>query len=132
MDDSTTELQKGPRRLTRQYFCSIEVAIDCIGGKWKPRLIYSLKSGPKRFTELQKLIPRASKKVIVAQLRELEADGLVSRNTLSEAATGVEYRLSESSSELLPALQVLHEWGIRQAQRKNITLELEHENGEEN
>lgn len=99
--------------------------MDCIGGKWKPTLIYYLKDGPKRFTDLCKLIPRASKKVITAQLRELEADGLVSRVELSATEhNGTVYTLTEVSMELLPALQSLHEWGLKQAERNNIVLEL--------
>lgn len=123
--DSDNSVKKGPRRVTQKYFCSIEVAVDCIGGKWKPTLIYYLKEGPKRFGELRKSIPRASKKVIVSQLRELEADGLVNRVELNNNEfNGTMYALTEVSMELLPALQLLHEWGLKQAQRKNIVLEL--------
>lgn len=113
------------RRTTQDYFCSIEVAVDCISGKWKPTIIYYLKNGPLRFTDVVRLIPRASRKVLTAQLRELEADGLVHREALDdEVPKGVEYSLTEASRTLLPVLQSLHEWGVGHARRNGIDLRL--------
>ena len=113
------------RRITKDYFCSIEVAVDCISGKWKPTILYYLKGGPLRFTELVRLIPRASRKVLTAQLRELEADGLVVRKPLDdEVPKGVEYSLTATSRTLLPVLQSLHEWGVEHARRNGIDLQL--------
>jgi DNA-binding HxlR family transcriptional regulator len=113
------------RRITRDYFCSIEVAVDCISGKWKPTILYYLKGGLLRFTELVRLIPRASRKVPTAQLRELGADGLVDRKPLDdEAPKGVEYSLMASARMLLPILQSLHEWGVDHALRNGIDLQL--------
>lgn len=118
-------MSTGPRRITKDYFCSIEVAVDCISGKWKPTIVYYLKGGPLRFTELLRLIPRASRKVLAAQLRELEADGLVDRRPLDDAVPkGVEYSLTAASRTLLPILQALHEWGVDHARRNGIDLRL--------
>lgn len=125
MKEQPNQEQKGPRRVTKRYFCSIEVAVDCIGGKWKPTILYYLKQGALRFTELCKLVPRASKKVLAAQLRQLEADGLVKRRELEhEVPKGVEYSLTEASFELSSIMEQLHEWGVMQARRKHIKLEL--------
>ncbi len=113
------------RRINKDYFCSIEVAVDCISGKWKPTILYYLKGGPLRFTELVRLIPRASRKVLTTQLRELEADGLVDRKPLDdEVPKGVEYSLTETARTLLPVLQSLHEWGVEHARRNGIDLQL--------
>jgi DNA-binding HxlR family transcriptional regulator len=118
------------RRITKDYFCSIEVAVDCISGKWKPAIVYHLKGGPLRFTELLRLIPRASRKVLAAQLRELEADGLVDRKALEdEVPKGVEYSLTDTSRTLLPVLQALHEWGVDHARRHRINLYLSEQDG---
>lgn len=116
----------GPRRVTKEYFCSIEVAVDCIAGKWKPAILFHLKDGPLRFTELTRLIPRASKKVLGEQLRQLAGDGLVRRVILDrEVPTGVEYGLTEAARELTSVLQVLHIWGVQHARRNNIDLTLD-------
>lgn len=115
----------GPRRLTKEYFCSIEVAVDCIAGKWKPTILFQLKAGPLRFTELTRLIPRASKKVLGEQLRQLADDGLVRRVVLDqEVPKGVEYGLTDAARELTMVLQVLHVWGVQHARRNNIALTL--------
>ena len=113
------------RRVAKKYFCSIEVAIGCINGKWKPATMHYLNSGPKRFTELCKLLPKASKKVLAEQLRELEADGMIIREELNdEIPKGTKYSLTAEAKELLPVLQLFHEWGVKQAHRKNIPLKI--------
>lgn len=121
----TLEHTMSARRTSKDYFCSIEVAVDCISGKWKPTILYYLKGGPLRFTELLRLIPRASRKVLTAQLRELEADGLVDRTPLDdEVPKGVAYSLTGTARTLLPVLQSLHEWGVDHARRHKIDLRL--------
>jgi DNA-binding HxlR family transcriptional regulator len=74
---------------------------------------------------LLRLIPQASRKVLTAQLRGLEADGLVDRRPLDDAVPkGVEYSLTAASRTLLPILQALHEWGVDHARRNGIDLHL--------
>ncbi|AVR96779.1 winged helix-turn-helix transcriptional regulator [Pseudoduganella armeniaca] len=109
----------------RNYFCSIEVALDCISGKWKPAIVYRLKGGALRFTELHRQVPQASRKVLTEQLRQLEADGLVVRIALDdEVPRGVCYDLTAVAQGLLPALRLLHDWGIAHAQRQHLHLRL--------
>lgn len=109
----------------KQYFCSIEFALDCISGKWKSSIIYHLKKGPKRFGQLAKLIPKASKKVLSNQLKELENDDLILRTHLVDTVPlGTEYRLSKQAKDLCKILQLLHEWGIKEAHRKSVTIQL--------
>lgn len=111
--------------MARNYFCSIEVALDCIRGKWKPTIVYRLKGGALRFTELRRLVPGASRKVLTEQLRQLEADGLVQRIALDdEVPRGVSYRLAPTGQALLPALQLLHDWGTAHAGRHHLHLHL--------
>ena len=59
--------------------CGLDVALAVMGGKWKPLILYHLDSGPKRFGDLKRLVAGISEKVLIQQLRELEADGIVSR-----------------------------------------------------
>jgi DNA-binding HxlR family transcriptional regulator len=111
------------RRATRTYNCSVELALECLSGKWKPSIMYHLKGGPKRFAELRRLMPSISKKVLAAQLRDLESDRIVQRNSLPhKVPPGAEYRLSEEAGDLRPVLRRLHEWGMQQAKRRRITF----------
>lgn len=109
----------------RNYFCSIEVTLDCINGKWKPTIVYRLKGGALRFTALRRQVPGASRKVFTEQLRQLQADGLVERIELDdEVPRGVSYGLTPVAQALLPALQLLHDWGIAHARRHRLHLRL--------
>lgn len=67
---------------TKQYRCSVEATVKVAGGKWKALIIYYLLTGTKRFGELGKLIGGVSQRSLTLQLRELEADGVVSREIL--------------------------------------------------
>jgi DNA-binding HxlR family transcriptional regulator len=64
--------------------CPVEVTVDVTGGKWKPMIIYRLLDGPYRFGELRRLVGDPSQRSLTMQLRELEADGIVSREVFAE------------------------------------------------
>ena len=88
-------------------------AIDVIGGKWKTIILYMLYDQTLRFGELKKAIPKITQKMLTQQLRELEADGLVTRVAFNEIPPKVEYSLTEYAKELGPILGQLCEWGGR-------------------
>lgn len=90
--------------------CTLVHTMNIIGNKWKPIIIYLLSSGSMRFGKLNALIPSISKKVLTNQLRELENDGLLIRESFSEIPPRVEYSLTKKSIGLLPALKQLSEW----------------------
>jgi DNA-binding HxlR family transcriptional regulator len=124
--DIVSSKTKGPRRKTGAYFCTIEVALDCIGGKWKPSIMYHLKGGPLRFTELLRRVPQASRKVLTEQLRQLQQSGLIQRSELpDEVPKGTLYALTEEAMALSPILQSLHEWGRAYATRRGIELAID-------
>ncbi len=91
--------------------CSVEITLDFIGGKWKGVVLYHLLKGTKRFSELQKLIPSVSQRMLTRQLRELEAHGLVKRTVYPVVPPKVEYALTESGLTLEPVLSSLRAWG---------------------
>ena len=97
--------------------CTVSTALDVIGGKWKPLILWALKQGPHRFSELRRKVPGASQKVMTEQLRQLERSGVVERRTLPDARAHTEYRLSAYGATLRPALTALSKWGARHRER---------------
>lgn len=99
--------------------CDVEATLSVIGGRWKPILVCHLLSGPKRFGELKRLTPNATERMITLQLRELEADGVVSREVFREVPPRVEYDATDYGRSLEPILVAMQEWGrafkVRQA-----------------
>jgi DNA-binding HxlR family transcriptional regulator len=91
--------------------CAVEATVAVIGGKWKPILLFHLVSGAKRFSELKKLLPQASDRMLTRSLRELENDRLLTRKVFAEVPTRVEYTLSEDGKSLIPVLNAMSEWG---------------------
>ncbi len=92
------------------FGCSVEAAIEAIGGKWKGVILYHLGS-TKRFNELRKLMPSVTQRVLTKQLRELEQDGIVLRTVYAEVPPRVEYSLTEFGRTLQPILAELEKWG---------------------
>jgi DNA-binding HxlR family transcriptional regulator len=93
------------------YNCPIEAAIDVIGGKWKPLILWWLHQGTYRFAELRRLIPGITEKMLTQQLRELEADGIVDRHVYATVPPKVEYSITEYGRSLKLALEAICEWG---------------------
>ncbi len=97
--------------IQKQYGCPVEVTLDRIGGKWKCVILWWLRRGTKRFGELKQLMPGISQKVLTAQLRELEADGLISRQVFQESPPRVEYSLTADGETLRPITELMCNWG---------------------
>ncbi len=91
--------------------CAVEATVAVIGGKWKPILLFHMLSGPKRFSELQRLVPQASDRMLTRSLRELEEDKLVLREIYPEVPARVEYCLSSDGISLVPILNAMSAWG---------------------
>ena len=85
-------------------YCPIVPALEVIGGKWKPLVVYHIYSGVQRFSGLQRSIPVISKTMLTQQLRELEHDGLLHRQVFAEVPPRVEYTLTALGLTLLPVL----------------------------
>lgn len=95
--------------------CPVTATIALFGGRWKLIILYVLSKNTRRFGEIQVRIPSISKKVLTAQLRELEADGLISRKEYKELPPRVEYTLTDFGKSLCPLLIDIAAW-----KRKNI------------
>lgn len=91
--------------------CDVEATLSVIGGRWKPILVCRLFSGRKRFGELCRLAPNATERMITLQLRELEADGVISRRVYAEVPPRVEYDVTEFGRSLQPIIETMQKWG---------------------
>ena len=91
--------------------CPIMRTLEVIGGKWKPIILHYLAAEPRRSGELGRLIPQASGKMLIQQLRELQADGVIERVDFQEIPPKVEYSLTPLGRTLAEALRPLCDWG---------------------
>lgn len=91
--------------------CPVETTLMLIGNKWKVLILRDLMNGTMRFGALKKSIGNVSQKVLTAQLREMEANGLVSRHVYAEVPPRVEYTLTETGYSLKPILDAMWAWG---------------------
>lgn len=91
--------------------CPVETTLTLIGDKWKVLILRDLLPGTKRFGELKKSIGKVSQKVLTAQLRDMEQNGLVHRKVYPEVPPRVEYSLTPLGKSLKPILDAMWNWG---------------------
>ena len=97
----------------------IERALKAISGRWKAVILYHLLGSPKRLSELRRLIPHVSQKVLVQQLRDMEEHGLVHRKVFAQVPPRVDYSATELGLSLEPVMLTLCAWGQRHAAELN-------------
>ena len=95
----------------RSYDCSVEAAMDVIGGKYKAMIVFELIDGTKRYNEIQKAIPKASPRMLSKQLKELEEDGVITRVLYPVVPPKTEYSLTDTGKSLVPIVEALCKWG---------------------
>jgi len=92
--------------------CAVEAALSIVGGKWKLKIYKILKAGgPFRYAAIHKALAGISEKTLTAQLRELEADGIVTKQVYAEVPPRVEYTLTALGISLEPVFVALTNWG---------------------
>lgn len=96
--------------------CPVSFTLDKVGGRWKPIILWNLRTGQKRYSELRKAIPPITEKMLIQHLKQLESDALVVRKVVEVMPPHVEYELSTAGKELIPALNALAEWGLKNSQ----------------
>lgn len=95
----------------KTYHCALDITMDFIGGKWKTVVLWYLRKGCKRFSELKKLIPAITEKMLSLQLKQLEKDEIIQRKIYAEVPPRVEYSLTKKGQTLLPVLEAIAAWG---------------------
>lgn len=91
--------------------CPVEITLHVIGGRWKVLILWYLKEKFRRFSELKRLMPGITQKMLTQQLRELERDGLVHRKVYAQVPPKVEYSLTGHAKSLGPILNQMCKWG---------------------
>ena len=91
--------------------CPVETTLTLISDKWKVLILRDLMPGTRRFGELKRSIGAVSQKVLTAQLREMEQNGLLTRTVYPEVPPRVEYALSDLGQSLRPIIEAMAEWG---------------------
>ncbi len=101
------------------YPCTVSLAMDLIGGKWKAVILYHLKDAAKRYSELSKEMPGVTERTLSLQLKQLEEDGLISRQVYGEKPPiKVVYSLTDFGRSCTPLLNAILGWGNQVAAQK--------------
>lgn len=95
-----------------EYRCSLQEIINVIGGKWSMSIIYGLlQFGKQRFSVLERMIPGISTRMLVKELKNMEANGIVTRSVYATVPPTVEYELTEKGRKLQATIDEMYKWG---------------------
>jgi DNA-binding HxlR family transcriptional regulator len=111
----------------KTYHCAVDIALGFVGGKWKTVVLYYLMEGTKRFSEIKRLMPDISEKMLAKALHELEQDGFILRRDHHSIPPRVDYSLTAEGLTLVPLLETLAAWGKDKTERsggKVLAVEL--------
>ncbi len=100
--------------------CPVETTLEMIGGKYKALILWHLSEGKLRFSQLKKVITKATPKMLTQQLRELEANQLIHREVYPVIPPKVEYSLTETGRSLIPVLISMRDWGAGYLRSNNM------------
>ena len=103
---------RSPARRAYDRFCPLSLALDQVGDRWTLHILMALLGGPKRYTELKKLLTGAGTNILSDRLRGLAANGLVSRTTGNAPGSETRYQLTERGARLGPVIGGLATWGL--------------------
>ena len=98
--------------------CPVTFCMSKIGGKWKPIILYLIRKGANRFGILERGIVGITKQMLTKQLRELEADGILSRTIYPEIPPRVEYAITAYGESLFPVIDAMSGWGLANMDNK--------------
>ena len=105
------------RKIPLNLNCGLDLVGEVLYGKWKMRLLWFIKQGHQRPSELQRKIPDASRRVLNVQLKELEQHELISKVVYPVVPPKVEYNLTEFGESLIPVIGAIGQWGDRNEER---------------
>ena len=101
-------------------YCPVSATLELIGGKYKALILWHLAESTLRFSELKKVIPHATPKMLTQQLREMELQQLIHREVFPVVPPKVEYSLTDLGRSLMPVLIAMRNWGSEYLRSKNL------------
>ena len=93
------------------FNCPVEATLSLIGGKYKPLILWHLIEQPLHYMELQRLIPKATAKMLSQQLQDLQQSGMISRKVIPEKPPKTIYSLTPFCRSIIPVLEAMCNWG---------------------
>jgi DNA-binding HxlR family transcriptional regulator len=99
------------RKIPVTIDCGLHLTKEVLNGKWKPALLHAISMDIKRPSEMLRLLPGATRRVLNVQLKELEGHGMVEKKTYPQLPPKVEYSLTEIGWSLMPVIDALNQWG---------------------
>jgi DNA-binding HxlR family transcriptional regulator len=103
-------MEKKKLKITEQS-CSLKEVLEIIGGKWAMPIIYILSKGKLRFKEIEKSIEGINTRMLVKELKNMQANGIITREVFATVPPTVEYTLTKKGHKLIPSITSLHNWG---------------------
>lgn len=103
------------------YACPVSATVKIMGGKYKPIILWNLHENTMRYSQIHRLVPSASDKVLAQQLKEMECDGLILKTVYPEVPPRTEYTLTEFGESLMPVLDAMCRWGEEYLDRSDVT-----------
>jgi DNA-binding HxlR family transcriptional regulator len=110
------------KRLAKQFHCPTEFTLAVLDGKWKTVILSYLKERPCRYSELRRLVPSLSDKMLTERLRDLTRAGLVVRRPVGTSSLTQRYALTEKASSLKVVLEHLYAWGVENADQFGVRV----------
>ncbi len=108
-----------------KFHCALDITMHFVGGKWKTVVLWYLKNEKRRFTEINKLIPQMTERMLSITLKQLEADGIVLREVYTKKPPlKVEYSLTDFGKTLVPVLNAVAKWGREVGEEKGKMIEI--------
>jgi DNA-binding HxlR family transcriptional regulator len=99
--------------MKNHFGCPVQATSNVLAGKWKVLIVWHLSFATKRFAEIRDLLPGVSEKVLAAQLRELERDGVIKRLSAGTVPPRVDYTLTPAGDELIPVMEAMCGWATK-------------------
>lgn len=109
IDINLNDLKKCPQT----FVLAVNDTMNVLTGKWKLPIIASLVFGKKRFSDIERDIPKITPKMLSKELRELELNGIVKRNVLDTYPVVIEYEITDSGKNLKKVLDTMVKWGLQ-------------------
>ncbi len=118
--DKKVTIMEIQEKAAENKVCPLEIAVNTISGKWKIPIVWQINEGKKRPSEFLRGIGKVDRRVLNQQLKEMEQDGILTKESFNELPPRVEYSLTDIGKKLVEALWLLNDWGKLLIDKKKV------------